>query len=377
MEDQLIFNNAEELSQAILQQQTEQPVQETMEQPPQETAEPIQETVLSEPVADVINKSVESQPETIDNDQEFERIDLTPQNNTVEEQPSFSQQDIDLAVTQYLSEKLGREIQSFDELSTPSIDERVLAIAKFVEETGRQPEDWFRYQSLDTNGMDDLTAVRVQMATEYPNLSYDEINTLLSSKYKVDPDRYNDDDVRLSTLQLKIDGQKAKQSIENIRSSYKAPEVQQANQEQNFESVIDENWIANMSREVDAMNGIEFEISNDKTFTFQLDNNYKNQLKASNANLENYFDSYINNDGSWNYDLLSSHRAVVDNIDTIVKTAYQQGLGDGQKGIVERAANVSTQSPTQQSVQSDTDPVVEQLKSIMGQNNKMTFMNFK
>ena len=35
------------------------------------------------------------------------------------------------------------------EQETNAIDERVEAIARFVEETGRAPEDWFRFQSLN------------------------------------------------------------------------------------------------------------------------------------------------------------------------------------------------------------------------------------
>lgn len=384
MEEKLIYDSAEELSQ-VLSQQQEQPVaneQPVVDQQPTEQVsgeQPQLETVQSsEPV-------VESQPEqtnlesVVDNQQEeeFEVVDLSgnTQDNNEDPLSQYNQQDIDQAITKYLSDKLGRDISSLDELQSPQVDERVLAIAKFVEETGRGPEDWFRYQSLDTNGMDDLTAVRVQMATDYPNLSYDEINTLLANNYKLDPDKFDDDTVRLSALQLKIDGQKAKQSIEGYRSSYKAPEVAQQ-LEQTQQSFIDENWINEMSMEVDAMNSLEFDLGNESTFKFQLNDDYKGQLKQANANLENYFNSYVRNDGSWNYDLLSAHRAIIDNIDSIVKSSYQQGLGDGQKNIVEKAANVSTKSPSQQSVQSDVDPVVEQIKNIMG-SQTTTFMNFK
>ena len=55
---------------------------------------------------------------------------------------------------------------------------------------------------------------------------------------------------------------------------------------------------------------------------------------------DEYFDPYVREDGSWDYDMLSSHRAVIDNIDKIVSAAYRQGMGDGQRGIVDKAANV-------------------------------------
>ena len=39
--------------------------------------------------------------------------------------------------------------------------------------------------------------------------------------------------------------------------------------------------------------------------------------------------------------MLNSHRAVLNNIDQIVSAAYRQGQSDGQRGLVDRAANVS------------------------------------
>ena len=52
-----------------------------------------------------------------------------------------------------------------------------------------------------------------------------------------------------------------------------------------------------------------------------------------NARLDEYFDSYVREDGTWDFDTLNSHRAIIDNIDAIVGSTYRQGLSDGQKNI--------------------------------------------
>ena len=75
------------------------------------------------------------------------------------------------------------------------MDERLQVIADFVQETGRSPQDWFTYQSLNPSEMDDVTAVRVQMASEYPNLAPDELNMLIQSKYKTDPDLHTEEEM--------------------------------------------------------------------------------------------------------------------------------------------------------------------------------------
>ena len=101
-------------------------------------------------------------------------------------------------------------LQQTQQQQESTIDERVKVIADFVEQTGRNPEDWFRYQALNPSEMDDMTAIRVSMSNEYPNLSGEEVDMLVGSKYKLDEDYHSEDEVKLSKLQLKIDADKAR-----------------------------------------------------------------------------------------------------------------------------------------------------------------------
>ena len=289
------------------------------------------------------------------------------------EQVRYKQEEVEGAVLSFLSERLGREVGSFDDLGQPQqLDEGLEVIAKFVQDTGRRPEDWFAYQQLNPSEMDDFTALRVQMASDHPNLSGDEVSLLLKSKYKLDPDVNTEQEVQLSQLQLKMDGQKAKDSIEALRSGYIAPQLPAAQEAE--APLIDEAWVAEMSQNVDALTGLEFDLGGDKTFTFGLDDAYKAQLKHKNSQLENYFDAYVREDGSWDYDTLSSHRAVVDNVDKIISSAYRQGMSDGQRGVVQNAANVKTVAPDDASSQNQTNPLSDQVREILrGNNSKVTF----
>jgi hypothetical protein len=270
-------------------------------------------------------------------------------------------------VFEFLSERLGRDIGSFDDLTVQQqeqkeLDERISAIASFVEETGRDPQDWFIYQQLNPSEMDDMTAIQVQMASDYPNLSQDEISLLLSSKYKTDPDLHSEDEVRLSQLQMKIDAENARKGIDEMRLQYQAPERQA--QEQT--SLIDDNWVSNMRNELSALDGIDFDLGNGNTFTFGMDEAYKGQLAEKNARLDEFFDPYVREDGSWDYDMLNMHRAVIDNVDRIVQSVYRQGMSDGQRGIVQNAANASPTSPNQGNAQPAGDPLAQQLREALG-----------
>ena len=304
--------------------------------------------------SDQFAASTPEQPEAApqENSEPQQQLEQEPAQSsfTNEPEPEMSEQEFEAAVASYVSEKLGVSIDSIEHLTqlleaqkSPSIDERVKAIADFVEETGRDPLDWFRYQSINPSEMDELSAVKLQMAVDYPNLSNEDIDLLVRSKYKVDEDLYSNEEIRLSSIQLKIDAEKAKRDIEKLRDNYRMPVKQEVSNDE-VQSPIDENWIRTMSQEVDALESLSFQLG-DQEFNFGLNDQYKSSLKDKNARLDEFFDQYVDNSGGWDFELLNSHRALVDNIDEIVSSIYKQGLSDGQRKLVETAANVDVSSP--------------------------------
>jgi hypothetical protein len=373
-----IFNSPEDLAASMAaEQQTEQaPQVEAQPDQPAETpyvdpeAAPSQEPSTLEQIA---------QPEEGQREEYIRNREYNQNDSSGGYGEDYSDEEIEAAVYTYLSERLGREINSFEELSqNNSVDERVQAIADFVQETGRNPEDWFTYQSMNTSEMDDLTAVRVQMSQDYPNLSFEEINMLVGSKYKLDPNVYDEKDVQLSMLQLKIDAEDARGGIEKIREQFKAPAPREERGQYNDEDAmyIDDAWMQSMATETDAMEALEFDLGGDKTFTYSLGEDHRRRLIQRNSQLDNFFDNYVYEDGSWDYDKLNSHFAVIDNIDTIVASAYRQGVGDGQKAVVSNAANISTDTtPNISQNQNQSDPLTGQLREIMKTqgSNRLTF----
>ena len=339
---------------------------ETVEQTPEPaTAEP-QQTADETTVSDAATQSPE--------------VDVPQSSLESAEEPEMSQEEFEAGVAQFISERLGLELDSLEQLTeilnapkqTADIDERVKAIADFVAETGRDPQDWFTYQSLNPSEMDDLAAVKLQMAVEYPNLASEEIDMLIGSKYKIDEDLYSDDEIKLSKLQLKIDAQKSRTEIDRIRDSYKAPvKAQQETQQQEVQSPITKEWIKTMSDEVDALEALTFELG-DTEFNFGIKPEYRNQLKQKNERLDEFFDQYVDNDGSWNFEMLNAHRAVLDNIDEIAKAIYNQGLSDGQRKLVEKTANVDVSGPAPAGTQ-NVNSVYEQVMNALGNDTTLKF----
>lgn len=251
------------------------------------------------------------------------------------------------------------------------LDPRIQVIADFVAQTGRSPEDWFRYQALDPSEMDDLTAVRINLASEYPNLSSEEVNLLLSSKYKMDDSVYSEDEIRLGNLQLKLDATKARTQMEQLREQFGLPEYE-AQSTQEFESPFDETWFRGMHQSLGELGQISFDLPNGKEFNFGVPESYRNELFRENANIDTYFDKYIDDQGNWDHDLWNMHRTVTDNLPNILQNIYQQGLSDGQRAIVERAANVDASTPVAP-VQNQKSALAEQVLDALGRQQTLTF----
>lgn len=345
--------------------QTEEPqqeVQETVQDEPQEVVESAQEPV-QEPAQE--DTAIQSQEEVVDTEQDLEVSDQERQERAIS----------------MVSEMLGYEDLTFEQLSEivnrepeetqATIDERLQPILDFVEETGRSPEDWFRYQQLNPSEMDDLSAVRLSIQSEYPDLTGQEVNRLMNRKYKLDSERFDEEEVADSTLELKIDAAKARKDISSLRDGYTLP-VESAAAQMEDESPFNESWYSSMEQETSSLKGIDFELPGGKSFNYGLRDDYRQQLVDKNSRLEEYFDQYVESNGSWNIDKLNMHRTVVDNIDEIVKNVYQQGMSDGQRKVVSNASNVQAQSPSNTPQEGGQDAQMERLlKELGGGNNVM------
>lgn len=358
VQSETVNDNAEEEVERSASEDSEMPAEEavTEEQPVESQEEP---TAQQEP--EVYRYEQQSLEET-----------------QSEESEDYNEEDARLFVDDYLSKALGLSLEDVNSrLNTPvDIDGRIAPILQFVNDTGRSPEDWFRYQSLNPSEMDDLTVIKMQMMVDYPDLTADDVSMLTSNKYKTDADLYDEGEIRMAQLQMKIDAGKARKDVQGIRESYLLP-VETTPQQVNYEpeSIIDEQWIQSMSIDVDSLDAIDFDLPGGKVFSYGLNDKYRENLKNKNAKLDEHFDQYVDSQGSWNFEKLSMHRTVVDNIDEIVKAVYQQGMSDGQRRVVENTANIQTKSPEFGNVVDGRDKVAEQLRNIIGKNDDMMRFN--
>jgi hypothetical protein len=60
------------------------------------------------------------------------------------------------------------------------------------------------------------------------------------------------------------------------------------------------------------------------------------------------------------------HRTVTDNLPQILNSIYSQGLSDGQRTIVEKAANIDPQQPQANPNMSQQDSLTQQVLDALG-----------
>lgn len=349
------------------------------EQPTEEVGEPVQQEDVQEPIQEDVQEPVmedtATEPQQEDVQETFEQEGQEQSSLDTEDDYDVSDQELSEMAISMVSEMLGYEDLTFEQLSELvnnepketqlQIDERLQPILDFVEKTGRSPEDWFRYQQMNPTEMDDLSAVQLTIQTEYPDLTPQEVNRLMNRKYKLDPERFDEDEIADSTLQLKIDATKARKDISSLRDGFALP-VESATTQGEIDSPFDESWYSSMQNETAALEGIDFELPNGKAFSYGIKDDYRQQLINKNSRLEEFFDQYVEDSGTWDITKLNMHQTVVDNIDEIVKNVYQQGLSDGQRKVVSNASNVQAQSPSSTPQQGGQDAQMERLLRELG-----------
>ena len=278
-------------------------------------------------------------------------LDAPQANENIEPTEELNSEDLLMS----FNEMLGTEANSIDELRSmlepeqnlepTELDPQVKAIADFVQETGRSVDDWFTYQSFNPSEMDDMTVMTAKLKQDFPDMSNEEAQLLLGDKYKIDEDMYSESELRIGKLNLKMDAQKAREELDAIREIYAAPMQTNEPEGEELESPITEEWVSSMSNTVDAIESLEFSLGGEKSFSFGMTDEYKSTLKDKNSKLDEFFDQYVDNSGNWDFDTLSAHRAIIDNIDSIAASIYAQGISDGQSKVVKDAINPSSPNP--------------------------------
>jgi hypothetical protein len=280
----------------------------------------------------------------------------------VEEQP-VAEDLSEEKVLQYLGNRYGREISSFDDLvqekqGSEDMPEDVSAYLKYRKETGRGFEDYVRLNK-DFTSMDENALLREYYTSTEEDLDDEDIDTIME-EFLYDEDIDDDSDIKKKKLAKKKVLSKARKHFEKQKEYYKQPLessgslTQEQGEEldayrkyiesaktQKQETERRQTWFTEKTNELfnGEFKGFEFNL-NDKNVSFKPGS--AEELKKLHSNPMNFVMKYLDDSGLLK-DPSGYHRAlaVAMNPERFAKFFYEQGKSEATEDVMRKTKNVN------------------------------------
>ena len=302
---------------------------------------------------------------------------LNTEETTVEEsQPSQQEETQEVSddeiVLQYLSEKLGRDVTSFDDLNSPVSEtesndfasEQLRVINEYVKNTGRTVQDYLNTQTVDLSDVSNDAVIKEYLKLENPGLTEAELNDYIAATYKTDSEEYTAREVNAGKVQLNKDAKAARDYFNKVKEDYAMP-IEADDPGVSAEDRAE--WIGLMESNVDDLEGLSFSI-NDKgeEYIYNLDDEARQEIKGYNSNLESFFDKYVDQSGSWDFDKLNTDMYILNNIDKIVRGVANQYRSKGTESVINEIKNPSFTQDKQEAPQKQMSTLDMLRRQILG-----------
>ena len=261
----------------------------------------------------------------------------------------------------FVNEQFKQEFDSIDSFSdalstkkTSFANEQIEKMNNFVSETGRSIADYIRTQAVDYSKMSNEDVMRLTLKQENPELSMDEVNVLIDSKYKLGKDKYSDGEKTLGKIELKKDVAKARKSLMEMQEKYRMPV--ESNDNSAEQETARKDWVNNMSSEVSEVESITFDINDSgEQFTFALTDDHRSDLVDANSNLNDFFNQYVDEEGGWDFDKLNTDMFVLRNFQDIIRSVANQYRSKGTEQVVRDIKNPSFNNEPRQNTERKRD----------------------
>lgn len=298
-------------------------------------------------------QNTEKAPEVQQTPQEesvLSNTELTSESENQAPVPSFDE---------LLSEKSGGKYKTYTELeealSSPKQDgptfanEQLQKLNDYVAKGG-DLKNFLETQLKDYSSMSEMELVIEKMKFDDPDLEKDEIELLLQDKFKLNEDDYTESQIKLSKIQLRKESRAAKDFFEKfqkeneIPQGFKDKEAESAKQQEAAVKQQKE-WEATLDKELQSLNTLDFTLGDDKSFTYKIDDKVKSEIKDSLQYINNFWNRYINNDKSVNYQALLKDMARIHAGDKLDAFLASQASSRGKEEMSKELDN-PTYNPT-------------------------------
>lgn len=266
-------------------------------------------------------------------------------------------------VLSFLSQKLGREINSIDDLTKKeqsNLDPEVESFVKWSQETGyKDPMLWKQTQQTDFKSLDDKSII-IEDYILNKGLNREEAELYYERNYGeevLDEDLMSEDEIsklqkqnRVKQIDRQLAARESRQRLESLKQKFSQPADgydKNARGNQSQEAVTQEAkmfWQKSAEAASQELNEFVVPIGDNKGYKFSL-GDYAKQKQTSFSDIESFFGEFVDKTtNSWNVNKLIKATALADNMELIAKSIYKQGLSDGAKGVVTSGKNLKFDS---------------------------------
>lgn len=343
--DELVEEGFKEIN-----QKTDEQIAEELKLAEEEAAKIAEDEVKrleDEAASDAVKEAAKKEEEVKDEEEDFilnpdeeEENKENPDSGESQDKTDFDPMN-DKAFFEFASNKLGKDIKSFDDFKTEpdysEDSEQLKQLRKFEKETNRDLRDWFKADSFDVENMTNEQLVKSDMKLKFgKKLTDSQINKRFNNKFKLDKENYDADDIELAEIDLAVDAFSAKERLLKLKEGYKIPlskpEEQAKVTEQARKQAKDDKdaYVRRMTKEVDSIEFFDIAVDG-QNVKYKLSESDLSNIKDKNQNLETFFNSFKDQDGKIDTKKLSfaMHFSNTENVAKLIKAVKGRYITEG------------------------------------------------
>ena len=304
----------------------------------QETPEVVeaQVEVQENIVPEVIDKEEQVVPEEVVSEQVEKLEPATPE---IPNKPELT----DEVVISFLSEKLNREIKTYDDLTPKEkeLDPELKQLMEWKEKTGLPLSKWSEYNK-DFSKMGDLDVAREILTQKHPNFTKEELDYKLKN-FVYDEDYDEETDQMKKSIALKEFAQEGRANLEKNKLDLKPSNTSLSNEQAELieyaktvkersenQSYDQAEYVRKLNESAITLNALNLKLSDNLEIKYDIPKGDKKALVDNVLSMPHWYDEK----GVIKPDAVLSDGLKITHFNSIVDMVYQQGISVGKEELI-------------------------------------------
>ena len=258
----------------------------------------------------------------------------------------------DDVIFEKLSETLGREVKSYDDLKPKEVqlDEEVRQLLEWKEKTGLSLSKWTDFNK-DFSKMGDLDVAREILASKYPDFTEEELEYTMKG-YVYDELEDDESDRIAKSIALKKFAKEGRETLEQNKINFleSQPKSSLSVEEKellDYAKTVKQNEASLKDKNVAYQNSLKEASLKLQAINLDLGEGLTikhNVAQESTKDLVDYINTmpeWYKEDGSFNHENIARDTYKLKNFDTIIKSAFEQGKNYAIEGKIKENNNIS------------------------------------